>query len=142
MRRLRLRKDEDGGALIEFTIMAPVLFLIFFGIIEFGSLFNLQNNMVNAARDTARKWAARDTQTKNWQPQDAVNDCLSRLTGLGQTFVCVARDHCNDTPKQQDVSVEVRINDAAAASLVNYMGVFSGQQLSIAVRMRQDTACP
>lgn len=141
MRRFRLKKDEDGGALIEFTIMAPVLFLIFFGIIEFGSLFNVQNNMVNAARDTARKWAARDAQTKNWQPADAVNDCLSRLTGLGQTFTCNAVDHCADTPKQQDVSVEVRV-DAAAASLVNYMGLFTGQQLVIAVRMRQDTACP
>jgi hypothetical protein len=37
--------------------------------------------------------------------------------------------------------VEVRV-DAAAASLVNYMSLFTGQQLSIAVRMRQDTACP
>jgi Flp pilus assembly protein TadG len=141
MRRLGLKRDEDGGALIEFTIMAPVLFLIFFGIIQFGSLFNLQNNMVTAARDTARKWAARDIQTKNWQPTDAVNDCLSRLAGLGQTFTCVARDHCSDTPREQDVSVEVRV-DAAAASLVNYMSLFTGQQLSIAVRMRQDTACP
>ena len=35
----RIRNNEEGQALIEFTLLAPILFLILFGIIQFGVAF-------------------------------------------------------------------------------------------------------
>lgn len=131
--RPRLKSDENGGALLEFTIMAPVLFLIFFGIIEFGTIFNLQNNMVTAARDTARIWAAQNPQT--WNAAAAQNNCETRL---GAGFTCTAQDHCPTAP---DVSITVS-RPASSALLVNYLGLFTGHTFTTSVTMRKETRCP
>ncbi|HEU0236388.1 MAG TPA: TadE family protein [Candidatus Limnocylindrales bacterium] len=55
MTRLRERRPSEGGqALPEFALIAPLFFLILFGIIQLGFLFAGQNGMTNAAREAAR----------------------------------------------------------------------------------------
>ncbi|MEE9161500.1 MAG: TadE family protein [Candidatus Neomarinimicrobiota bacterium] len=51
------RSGQSRGravAAVEMAIMTPLLILIFSGIITFGLLFFLHNNMINAAREAAR----------------------------------------------------------------------------------------
>jgi Flp pilus assembly protein TadG len=43
-----------GQALVEFALVAPIFFLLTFGIIELGLLFGGQNGLVSSARDLAR----------------------------------------------------------------------------------------
>ena len=47
-------KNEKGGSLIEFVLIAWVLFLILFGIIEFGLIMYNQAVITNASREGAR----------------------------------------------------------------------------------------
>jgi hypothetical protein len=47
-------KNERGGSLIEFVLIAWVLFLILFGIIEFGLILYNQAVITNASREGAR----------------------------------------------------------------------------------------
>ncbi len=47
-------KDENGGTLSEFAIIAPFLFLLLFGIIEFGVLLHDRAIIINASREGAR----------------------------------------------------------------------------------------
>ena len=47
------RRDR-GQALPEFALVAPVFFLVLFGIIQMGFLLAGQNGMSNAAREAAR----------------------------------------------------------------------------------------
>lgn len=47
-------KDQKGGSLVEFAIIAPLLFVIFFGIIEFGILLYDKALITNASREGAR----------------------------------------------------------------------------------------
>jgi Flp pilus assembly protein TadG len=47
-------KNQNGGSLIEFVIIAPVLFVILFGIIEFGILIYDKAMLTNASREGAR----------------------------------------------------------------------------------------
>lgn len=54
MRRLR---DETGAAAVEFALVAPVLFMLLFGIIEFGNVYNVQIQVTSAAREAARTMA-------------------------------------------------------------------------------------
>ncbi|HSL97062.1 MAG TPA: TadE/TadG family type IV pilus assembly protein [Candidatus Deferrimicrobiaceae bacterium] len=49
------RRRERGQALVEFTLVAPVLFLMLFAIIQLGLLFGAQNGFVNGVRDAARR---------------------------------------------------------------------------------------
>jgi len=48
------RHDQRGAAAIEFAIIAPVLFMLVFGIIEFGLAWSEKNVFVGAAREGAR----------------------------------------------------------------------------------------
>jgi Flp pilus assembly protein TadG len=47
-------RSEAGQAMTEFALVAPLLFLLLFGIIQFGLLFGAQTGMVSAVRNTAR----------------------------------------------------------------------------------------
>jgi len=52
--RRRRASHEAGQALPEFALIAPLFFLILFGIIQLGLLFAGQNGLTNAAREAAR----------------------------------------------------------------------------------------
>ncbi|MBW2643651.1 MAG: pilus assembly protein [Deltaproteobacteria bacterium] len=47
-------KDQNGGSLIEFAIVLPLLAILIFGIIEFSILFYNKAMVTNAAREGAR----------------------------------------------------------------------------------------
>ena len=49
-----LKRREDGQALVEFALVAPIFLLILFGIIQLGLVFAGQNGLTNAVRETAR----------------------------------------------------------------------------------------
>lgn len=54
-RRVRLRgRGDDGAALVEFAFVAPILFLVIFGIIEFGWAFFQNLDVRHGAREGAR----------------------------------------------------------------------------------------
>ena len=53
------RRSGNGQALTEFALVAPIFFLLVFGVIQLGILFGGQNGLVNAAREVAR-YAATD----------------------------------------------------------------------------------
>jgi Flp pilus assembly protein TadG len=52
----RLRKDQSGAALVEFALVAPLLFVLLFGIIDFGKALNYWIDETHLASSGAR-WA-------------------------------------------------------------------------------------
>jgi Flp pilus assembly protein TadG len=136
-----LDESDSGGALLEFTVIMPLFFLIVFGIIEWGLIFFLQNNMVNASREAAREWAV---QNQALTQQNVCDRAKTYLTGAQlnlndpQVFTCTATDHC---PAESAVTVQLTAN-AAAASVLNFTGYFTGGNLAATVKMRKETACP
>lgn len=56
-------KDEDGQAVVEFAIVAPILLLILCGIIDFSWIFSAQLATNNCAREGARFAATCSTYT-------------------------------------------------------------------------------
>ncbi len=59
----RDRRDRRGAALVEFAVVAPVLFLIILGMIEVGRGVMVSQLLVNASREGARKAALTDMTT-------------------------------------------------------------------------------
>lgn len=53
-RILRRLRSDDGGNLIEFALVLPLLLLVLLGIIEFGFVFQRYEVVTNAAREGAR----------------------------------------------------------------------------------------
>jgi Flp pilus assembly protein TadG len=127
--------SESGAALVEFTVVAPVFFLIVFGIIEFGLIYSLQNSMLNAAREASRSMAVQGLTSAQAQAIAS-----SYLSGYPGPFTYAVNDRCLDSPKVQDVTVTISTS-AAAASVVNYLALFTGKNLTASVTMRKELAC-
>ena len=73
----RLRKNESGQTLVEFALIASLLFLILFGIIEFGRIFHAYLVVTSAAREGARKAAITGTAA---DIETAVRNAVSSLS--------------------------------------------------------------
>ena len=125
-------QSESGAALVEFTVLMPVFFLILFGIIEFGMIFFLRNNMVNAARE-----AARSISVQGGTSATAKTIACNYLAGTGQQFSITFTDSC---PGAQDVTVQITV-PTDKASFFNYLGMFTGGTLKAAVTMRKELTC-
>jgi Flp pilus assembly protein TadG len=54
----RLRRENSGAALVEFTILAPLLLSLMCGLAEFGQLLRQYHVMEKGVRDAARYLAA------------------------------------------------------------------------------------
>ena len=57
LKSFRRTRSDRGAAMVEFAIVAPLLLLLVFGIIEFGRAYNAQNTLTHAAREGVREYA-------------------------------------------------------------------------------------
>lgn len=55
--RRGVRRREAGQSLAEFAIVAPIFFLLVFGVIQVGLVMAAQNGLVDGVRDAARRAA-------------------------------------------------------------------------------------
>ena len=67
----RLAEDKRGSALVEFALLAPIVFGLFFGIIQLGLSMQSQNSLRGIASDTAR-WAVVEYMKQNEVTDDAI----------------------------------------------------------------------
>ena len=51
----RIRNNEEGQTLVEFALVAPILFLILFGIVQYGIAFKHSIALTDAVRSGARQ---------------------------------------------------------------------------------------
>jgi Flp pilus assembly protein TadG len=91
-RRLRRRWREDGkrgSAAIEFAMVAPVLFLFLFGIIETGVIFFGSAMLQNATDDTARQIRT-GILSGTLKQDDLVKQICSEVKGLISNSDCLS----------------------------------------------------
>ena len=78
--RRAFRHDERGTALVEFALIAPFLFLLLFGIIDFGRALNYYNQVTQLAGQGAR--AATVNRMPNGTPITSGSALQSALVNL------------------------------------------------------------
>jgi len=89
--RLRLsKKQRRGAAAVEFAMVAPVFFLLLFGMVEHGRMVMVQQLLTNATREGARQ-AVLDGSTT-----EAVKDVVEQY--LANSKITVQRDDITVTP--------------------------------------------
>lgn len=85
MRKRRRRERDRGAVLVEFAIIMPLLFLIVFGIIEFGWGFAQYLDVRHGAREAARlaavDYSSDGTTTGNPQTQQIIDEACDRMGG-------------------------------------------------------------
>ena len=100
------RKMRPGAALVEFAIVAPVLFLLILGMIEFGRAVMVQQILTNASREGARR-AILEHATAT-EVEDYVADYLTN-TFVSGAAVTVAPGDLSDTGFGDPVTVTVSV---------------------------------
>ncbi len=124
MRGVIRSRRERGAAAVEFALVAPVLFLLLFGIIDYGMYFADALSVRQAAAESARMgsvWSRDDTVTPPWgatvpascKPWDSSTPAPStELTTLG----CVAAASVHPLSGTVYVKVEVLSPDQLTAA--------------------------
>ena len=109
-------RQRRGATVVEFALVAPLLFLLIFGFIEFGRFVMVQQSLTNGAREGSRK-ASLATTSSELTADAAVRSYL-------QTVI----------PDSSDVNkVRVSITPASLA------GISSGTSITVAVEVNSSS---
>jgi Flp pilus assembly protein TadG len=100
--RGRAPGDDRGAALVEFAIVMPLLFMLLFGIIDFGMQFANINSIRQGTREGARQAVVATFGTDNGCTLTGV----SAVASDGAHLICLTKDRIGLT--SSDVRVKVR----------------------------------
>ncbi len=81
-RALTTAGREDGAIAVEFALLAPLLLIIVFGIIQFGYAFYIQISMTNSVREAARALAVGSANV------GGASTCATANTGTAEAVAC------------------------------------------------------
>lgn len=109
MKRLRKGRSDDRGAnLVEFALVAPFLFVLLFGVVEFAWVFATNLDVKHGAREAARITAVNEPAGGNAALATEICGRMD-LVGASPTSITWASD---GTPAVgEGVSVTVATND-------------------------------
>ena len=140
-RLLRMLRCDRGAAMVEFTLVAPILIFLTCGIIQFGYVFFLQNTMQNLARDAARGISVGALTVSNGNVS-----CPGGAAGSAQLMICgglsgfsgtFSLNAVNPANSGDDVTVTVSLPMADAA-VMDVLNVMSSGTLSVSATMRKE----
>lgn len=128
----RAPRKERGIAVVEMALLLPLLILMLFGTVHFAGLFFLQNNMVNAARDAARRLAVEEM--TQGQAETFIEEQLDAWPAEF-TITIDMPDPLNPLDRDIEVDILVAIADA---SLIDFIGGLQEGNLNAHVVMRKE----
>lgn len=130
------RKNRRGAAAVEFALVAPVFFLLVFGMIEYGRMVMVQQLLTNAAREGARRGVLDGSTTA--EVSTAVTNYLSGASVNGAT-VTVTPNPPSSATFGQPVTVQVSVPFNAVSWLPSPL-FLGGRTLTSTAIMRRETA--
>ncbi|MGW8256589.1 MAG: TadE/TadG family type IV pilus assembly protein [Thermoguttaceae bacterium] len=129
------RRKRRGSAVVEFAVVAPLFFMLVFGMIEFGRVIMVQQIITNASREGAR-YAVLDGSTVS-ETESKVNNYLSSANITGAT-VDVPNDPVT-VGYGGNVTVTVSVPIASVSWLPHPWFLDAGKTLTATTVMRRET---
>jgi len=129
------RRDRRGTAVVEFALVAPLFFLLVFGMIEYGRMVMVQQILTNASREGARRAVLDGVSTSD--VVTAVDNYLvdSSIAGADVTVI-------TNAPVSPDYAESMTVTVSIPFSQVSWLPspMFLGSQtLTAATSMRRET---
>jgi hypothetical protein len=138
----RFVKDHSGATAMEFTMVIMPMIILIFGIVQFGGILYLKNDMQNAARDAGRRMAVgymcfdgSPVQCGGQIPNYVEDFACSYLSDWAPTFEVTVSE--TDSVDGTDMEVTIR-TDMGAAAIVDLFGIFQGRTLSANAVLRRE----
>lgn len=127
--------DRRGAAAVEFAVVAPVMFLLTFGMIEVGSIMMIKNSVTQASRVGVR--AASLPNSTNAMVHDRVAEELQMMS-LTTAVVELSPANVSQVAPGDNVTVTVKINPTSINWLPRFLGL-SLPEISARATMRRET---
>jgi len=130
------RKRRRGAAAVEFAFVAPVFFLMVFGLIEFGRMVMVQQIITNASREGARVGVLDGT-----TGADVLSAVDNYLTGASVAGATITVDPVEPSTAGygEPVTVTVAVPFSQVSWLPSPMFISGGTELSASTVMRRET---
>lgn len=129
------KKTRRGAAVVEFAVVAPLFFLLVFGMIEFGRMVMVQQILTNASREGARQ-AVLDGVSDS-DVQTTVSGYLSNASISGATVAVTTQAPTPpDTASARTVTVSIPFSQVSWLPSPIYLG---GKTLQASTTMRRET---
>jgi Flp pilus assembly protein TadG len=106
-------RREDGAAAVEFAIIVSLLFVVVFGIMEYGVAFFTMQNLRSSVREGARIAAVRGTGT---EIQTAIVNGSSGTLPSGYTGYTVSPAACTDANQGTDITVTLTLSQLPSSA--------------------------
>lgn len=131
------RKQRRGAAAVEFAVVAPVFFLLVFGMIEYGRMVMVQQIIVNSAREGCRA-AVLDGSTTAGVKSTVITAMSSGNITITTSNVTVSPDPPSGAEFGDPVTVTVTVpfNQVSWLPSPMYLG---GKSMTASTTMRRET---
>jgi Flp pilus assembly protein TadG len=111
--RRRLRREE-GASLVEFALIAPILFLLLFGLIDFGFIYNDFLSVRQGVRDGARQGAVANFGTQTSCSNDSFTGSITSTQA--KELICTTRNRIGLDASKMRVAVCLADNAGTGCS--------------------------
>jgi Flp pilus assembly protein TadG len=132
------QRNRRGAAAVEFALVAPVFFLMVFGMIEFGRAIMVQQVLTNGAREGARV-AVLDSQTPTASEVTTIVNTYLQNGGLSGATVTITPSEPTTAGYGEPVTVSVSVPFASVSWLPAPMFLGANTQLRAIAVMRRET---
>ncbi len=131
------RKQRRGAAAVEFAVVAPVFFLLVFGMIEYGRMVMVQQIIVNSAREGCRA-AVLDGSTTSGVKSTVITAMSAGNISITTSNVTVSPDPPSNAEFGDPVTVTVTVpfNQVSWLPSPMYLG---GKSMTASTTMRRET---
>ena len=135
------RRNRQGAAAVEFAIVAPIFFMMIFGMIEFGRVIMVQQVLTNASREGAR--AAVVDGSTSAGTKTVVSNYLSSA-GISGATISVLNSSGNAVEPSsvgygETITVKVNVPFSNVSWLPKPWFLSSGTELKASTVMRRET---
>jgi Flp pilus assembly protein TadG len=113
-----LGADERGGAILEFAILAPVLFLILFGFLEMGRMFYIRQSLEYATEEAARFYMLNPT-TDSSNVTTKLRNTMAGGMGPSVSVAYVDTPSCNGAVSVTCTQITATYNYAPAMGFLS-----------------------
>jgi Flp pilus assembly protein TadG len=127
--------SRRGASVVEFAIVAPLFFLLVFGMIEFGRMVMVQQVLTNASREGARRAVL--SGVSDADVETTVEDYLANASISGATVTLATQAPTPpDTAEARVVTVTIPFNQVSWLPTPIFLG---SNTLSASTTMRRET---
>ncbi len=127
--------SRRGAAAVEFAVVAPLLFMLALGMIEFGRMLTVQEIVVNAAREGARKAVLPGVTDSD--VTSAIDSYMTNANISGETTTVSPSTNTAASGTAIKVTVSVPYNNVSWLPL-NVLRWLNGSSLTASVEMRKE----